>query len=115
MFGLKGPDWVIVALLAGTFVSDTDTLPDRMRSLAKAAEEYDRLSAQAKEALGKAAESLEEEQKRQAQPSAQERNHDGSDAISLVGLAHRLGLKTEGKTADEISDDIARTAASRSA
>jgi Sec-independent protein translocase protein TatA len=116
MFGLKGPDWVIVALLAGTFVSDTDTLPERMRSLAKASEQYDRLSAQAKDALGKAVRSLEEEQGRQAEPAAQGQEQEGSDVLALVDLARRLGVRTEGKTSDEISDEIARMAlaASRS-
>ena len=108
MYGLKGPDWVIVALLAGTFVSDTDTLPERMRSLAKAIEQYKRLDAQARDALGKAMRSLEAE--RASDHTHEESEPQQSDAVSLVTLAHRLGVKTEGKTQDEIIEEMARMA-----
>jgi hypothetical protein len=107
MFGLKGPDWVIVALLAGSFVSDTDTLPQRLKSLEKAVKEYDRLSVQAKEALGRAMKSLEAEEGQAAGLLAEEKERQESDSLTLVDLAHRLGMKTEGRTAEEIADQIA--------
>jgi hypothetical protein len=112
MFGLKGADWVIVGLLAGSFVSDTDTLPDRMRSLAKSAEQCERLNAQARDALGRAMRELEQAPGQLARGAPEAGEPEGSDTLSLVDLAHRLGLKTEGRTADEITDEMAQMAVS---
>ena len=106
---IKGSEWVLVALLAGTFVSDPDKVPDRVRAVAKAVDQVNRLTDQAREALDTA---VQQVQKDTGQPvervfAPKEKKSDG---LSLVDLAHRLGVKTEGRTADEIADDIARMA-----
>jgi len=110
VLGLKGPDYFIVALLAGTFISDTDTLPQRMQSLAKAKEQYDHLSAQAREALDRSLRSLEQDSGRSPISKVGSPEPETPGVISLIDLAHKLGVKTEGRTADEIADEIAQMA-----
>jgi len=108
---IEGSEWVIVALLAGSFVSDPDKLEDRVRSVAKAVEQFNRLSAQAKKALDRSMKSLEEDKGSGASTPETEGSLEGPEAMTLIDLAHRLGLTTEGKTAEQIADDIAGLAA----
>jgi Sec-independent protein translocase protein TatA len=104
---IKGSEWVIVALLAGTFISDPEKLPGTMRSVAKAKEQFDQLSAQAKDALDRAVRNIQEQSGEPAAPVVPSPEPERSDALSLIDLAHRLGVPTEGRTADEIADSIA--------
>lgn len=78
-----------------------------MRSVYKAKEQFDQFSAQAKEAMDKAMKNLEAEGAHaKASPvPIGESETDGSP--SLIDLARRLNVPTEGRTAEEIADSIA--------
>ena len=110
MFGLKGADYIIVALVAGTAVSDPDKIPENMRTVQKALDQFNQLSDQAKEALRRSVQSLESESGHPADAAAPAVAKDHSGSLSLIDLAHKLGLRTEGKTEEEIANDIARMA-----
>jgi hypothetical protein len=104
---IEGTEWVLVGLILGSFVSDPKKVPDRMRSLMKVKEQFDRLSEQAKEAIELSIRDIEREtgQPETFRFGSKEPPEDGT--MALLDLAHRLGLKTEGKTAEEISNAIA--------
>ena len=104
---IKGSEWVIVALLAGTFINDPEKLPSTLRSVAKAKEQFDQLSAQAKSALDRAVRNAQEKSGEPMAPATPTPESERSDGLSLIDLAHRLGVPTEGRTADEIADSIA--------
>jgi hypothetical protein len=81
-----------------------------MRSVAKAKEQFDQFSAQAKDALDRATRNLEAKGG-DAEASPLFLGEPGiHDSLSLIDLAHRLKVPTEGRTAEEISDSIASLA-----
>jgi Sec-independent protein translocase protein TatA len=107
---IKGSEWVLVALLAGSMVSDPDKLPSTMRTVARAKEQFDQLSAQAKDALDRAVRNIEETSGKPMPQGAAKPEPVRSGGLSLIDLARRLGVPTEGRTADEIADSIAQMA-----
>jgi hypothetical protein len=78
-----------------------------VRSVYKAKEQFDQLTAQAKEAMDRAMKNLEAEgADAKASPVlSSESETDGSP--SLIDLARRLNVPTEGRTAEKIVDSIA--------
>ena len=66
-----------------------------------------RLSGQAKEAFDRAVQNIEDNSASQPARARILPERDGDDSVALITLAHRLGLTTEGRTAKQISGDIA--------
>ena len=81
-----------------------------MRSLAKAKEQFDQLSAQAKDALDRAVRNLEAEGGDAKASPVPLTESETNGPRSLIDLARRLDVPTEGRTAEEIADSIASRA-----
>ena len=107
---IEGSEWVLVALLAGSMVSDPKKVKDRARTVAKAVEQFNRLSGQAREALDRAVDLAREEDGLPVAPKPEKAAAGDASGMSLIELAHKLGIPTEGRTAEEIANVIAHLA-----
>ncbi|MGA1974822.1 MAG: hypothetical protein ABSG92_04235 [Conexivisphaerales archaeon] len=81
-----------------------------MRSVVKTKEQFNQLSAQAKDALDTAVRNLEAEGSDLRASPASYNESEIHGSLSLIDLAHKLKVPTEGRTTEEIADSIASLA-----
>jgi sec-independent protein translocase protein TatA len=90
---IQGLEWIIVAVIVLVFfLWGPEKLPKLARSLGQAKREFERASREAEQQISSVTTGISEEIKRQED--------------QLLEVARSLGLSTEGKTREQIADEI---------
>ena len=91
---IAGYEWVVIGIIVvAIFIWGPSKIPEIARSLGRARKEFD------------------EAAKGFTNPTSISTSRiGGPPSDSLIDTAHRLGIATEGKTREEISDDIVKAA-----
>jgi len=91
VFGLQGWEWIVILIVAIViFLWGPSKIPELARALGKAKGEFERASKE-----------FEEAAKIEPEKSSESKSDD-----ALIEIAKKLGINTEGKTREQISQEI---------
>lgn len=136
---IEGTEWIIIGvIIVALLVFGPEKIPELAKSIGKAKGEFDKASREATSVVNMAMKSIDEQAKETTSqfkvsapspslpsppappaslpaggtPAVQVPGTDASDP--LIELAHKLGISTEGKTKEEISQAILQKAGDQS-
>ena len=97
---IQGMEWIILIAVIVVVLFGAKKLPELARSIGKATGEYEKGKAEAEMEIKALREKLE---KAKAEASSEETEKD-----KLVRIAKELGIETEGKSKQELREEIAK-------
>jgi sec-independent protein translocase protein TatA len=94
---IQGLEWIVVLVVVLVlFLWGPEKLPKLARAVGQAKREFE-----------KASREFQEELTRPSTPSSSQSSSQGGGSADIIQIARSLGIETEGKTREQIADEIA--------